>query len=73
MVMTQEKVAAANIAMIIMIIVAFSSPDCECSFFPKGELLTLSCSGIVMDRSLNAWPFCLSSVVILGFEAFQVL
>lgn len=39
MVMTLEKVGAANTAMIMVVIVAFSSQDCECSFFPKGGAL----------------------------------
>lgn len=72
--MSPEKLGAVNIIIkIIVITVNVFFSDCQCSLFPKGALLTLSCGNTVMDRSLNAWSLCLYSALILGFEAFHML
>ena len=54
----------------------FSPGDCYCSLFPKwGALNSELHQQSHGQRSLiiNLWSFCLYSVVIPGFEAFQVL
>lgn len=72
--MTQVSSDVANITTItIMVITTLLSLACCYSLFLKGVLLTLICSSIALDCSLNPWTFCLYSVVTVGFEAFQVL